>query len=203
MALKIITINNDSKSAVTRANRHFPAGSRVKIIYDVDTRKFKEISACANLKIIDMVDLPPAEGAVGMVVKVTEESAVVDPEVAIKDDITAEEASEAGAILAHHKVEEREASEAAATLAKYEKEEAARFAVLEAVALEKFEPVVEPPDAAELEVLEDTTKMIPKNKQIKNCPYCDFTGVQAGLYLHVRKRHPDDYEEYKVRVKNS
>lgn len=35
-----------------------------------------------------------------------------------------------------------------------------------------------------------------------SCPYCDFVGTKMGLYHHVRIKHPDKYEEIKVRMKS-
>lgn len=35
------------------------------------------------------------------------------------------------------------------------------------------------------------------------CPYCDFVGTKMGMFHHVRAKHPDKYDEFKERVKNS
>lgn len=43
-------------------------------------------------------------------------------------------------------------------------------------------------------------------KEVKNgdidCPYCDFNGTRAGMFAHVRLKHPDHYEAFKTRMQS-
>lgn len=40
-----------------------------------------------------------------------------------------------------------------------------------------------------------------KNGDI-DCPYCDFNGTRAGMFAHVRLKHPNHYEEFKTRMQS-
>jgi len=43
-------------------------------------------------------------------------------------------------------------------------------------------------------------------KEVKNgdidCPYCDFNGTRAGMFAHVRLKHPNHYEAFKTRMQS-
>lgn len=203
---KVIAVRNNSRVGVIRANLLFPAGKVATIMMDVETSRFKEIKACSALQIVGMEDYVDLDFAADMAaLKVTDESAVVPPE-----PVTKEEASEAGAALAHHKAEEREASEAAATLAEYEHEQAAKEEAPVEPVIDTTPVVVaaeDPPEnVAELEVMEPVVEEEAEVPEVTafDCPYCDAFSApkKTGALNHVRSKHPDKYDEYKERLHN-
>jgi hypothetical protein len=171
-----------------RANRVFPAASQVKFVFDIESRKFAEISACPALKIIESEDYIPA------VLKIDETKSVVEsPFIATK------EAEPEESFL----VEEESVQEVI---------EEAELVIIEEV-LPAPEPVVdvtpvvlspdEPiPDVTELEVVEAVKDVV--NVGVVSCPYCKYAAsTQVGTYHHVRMKHPEKYTEYKKRVKKN
>jgi hypothetical protein len=160
----------------------------VRFVFDVESRKFAEITACAALKITAMEDYVPA------VLKIDGElSAVVPPVVVMKD----EEPKES------FLVEDEPIPEVI---------EEVEIVVIEEI-LPAPEPVVdvtpvvlspdEPiPDVTELEVVEAVKEVV--NVGVVSCPYCKYAAsTQVGTYHHVRMKHPEKYTEYKKRVKKN
>jgi len=57
------------------------------------------------------------------------------------------------------------------------------------------------PSVAELEVAETGKEEV---VVAFSCPYCDFSSAgKTGVFHHVRFKHPDNYEEYRERLKKS
>jgi hypothetical protein len=179
---KLITVQNNTKQGVIRANMLFPSKSVVQVPLDINTSKFKEIKACSALKILSIEDYEPQDYAVYKVD--TEKSAVVVPEVSVKE-------------------EEPEPVEEIVVAPGKEPEPVEEIVIAEPeidvvpVTVDADEAL---PDVTELEVEEgkETTVIA------ISCPYCDFISTaKTGLFHHVRIKHPDNYEEYKLRFKNT
>ena len=182
---KLITVRNNTKQSVIRANLLFPAGGVVQISLDTDTSKFKEIKACSSLKVLQYEDIPLTYEESVFKVDV-DKSAVVPPEVSTK----AEEPKESVV------VEEVPAEVVEAVVAPPAPPEPEVDVVPVVVSPEK--PL---PDVAELEVSgaeEEKSEVV----SIISCPYCNFTSAsKTGVFHHVRTKHPDNYEEYRERLK--
>ena len=179
---KLITVRNNTKQSVIRANLLFPAGGVVQISLDTDTSKFKEVKACSSLKVLQYDDIPLTYEEAVLKVDV-EKSAVVPPEVSIKVEEPVEVVDVPEAVVAPV-VEPPAPPEPEVDV------------VPVVVAPEK--PL---PDVAELEVAgaeEEKSEVV----TIISCPYCDFTSAsKTGVFHHVRTKHPDNYEEYRERLK--
>ena len=187
---KLITIRNDTKSDVVRANLVFPAARTVMIAMDTNISKFKEIKACSALRVIKYEDIV-ADTDVQPVLKINvRKSDVAAPEPVFKDETPVESFV-------------------------YEVESAAEEEVMEGEVIEPSVPaepevdvvpvVVTPeepiPDTSELEVAGAEKEEAEVTVSV-SCPYCDFTSpAKMGTFHHVRTKHPDNYEEYKERLK--
>jgi hypothetical protein len=178
---KLITIRNNMKQGIIRANRLFPAGTVV--VYDLDTSnsKFKEIKACSALKILKYEDIPPVSDEPVLKVK-TPESEVVPPEPVIKveEPVIEEPVVEEPVVEAPPPPPPAPEVDTTPVVVK---------------------PEAPLPDVTELEVAEteDVAVVVPVS-----CPYCDFTAPKkTGVFHHVRFKHPDNYEEYRERLKKS
>ena len=186
MLLKVITVYNSTKQPVMRANKVFPSASQVRFVFDVESRKYLEITASAALKIVNVEDYVPA------VLKIDEvKSAVVPPVIVMKE----EEPEESFLVEDEPLPEVVEEVEAVVV-----EEPPAPEPVIDVtpVVLSPEEPV---PDVTELEVAEAVEEVAVK---IVSCPYCKYSApTQMGVYHHVRIKHPEKYTEYKLRVKKS
>lgn len=53
---------------------------------------------------------------------------------------------------------------------------------------------------------EDTKSEDEPKKEISKgdfpCPYCDFKGTKGGIFPHVRLKHREKYEEFKIRMQS-
>ena len=191
--LKVISVRNNSRVGVIRANMMFPAGRTYTFVMDPSISKFKEIKACNSLQVLVMEDfietvykiergLSAVEEPV-VAVKVEEEPAPVEEEFFINPPV--EKAALEPVVVAPLPAPEPvvdttplvvELSPPAENVSE----------------LEVFEPVVVEPKPGVPEVI------------VFSCPYCDFsTEKKTGSLNHMRAKHPERYDEYKERLGNA
>jgi len=190
MLLKVLTVENQTSQPVLRANKVFPSKTRCRFVFDVESRKFFEITACTALRVLEVEDYVLED----TVLKIDEtQSAVVPPVVVTKVGEPADD------VLIEFVVEEPEVVEEVEIV----EEPPAPEPVIDVTPV-VIAPDVPVPNVTELEVVE--APEVPEAPVIKifSCPYCDFESpAQMGTYHHVRMKHPDKYAEYKKRVKKS
>jgi hypothetical protein len=188
MLLKVLTVENQTRQAVMRANKIFPSGVRCRFVFDVESRKFMEIKACAALKILEVEDYTLED----TVLKIDETQSTVVPPVVV----TKEEEPEESFLVEDEPVPE--VIEETEIVVIEEPSVPEPVVDVTPVVLSPDEPV---PDVTELEVAEVVEEDI---KQGVSCPYCNFAAAKPmGTYHHVRLKHPEKYAEYKLRIKKS
>jgi len=183
--LKLITIRNDTKQPVIRANLLFPGGGVVRFVMDNTISKFKEIKACSSLKVVSIEDVPTESYEQPPVLKVdVAKSVVVDPEPAVKEEES---------FVYDDSAPTTEPVKAPPVAAAPPEPEVDVIPVV-------VSPEVPLPDVTELEVVE----VADEESEVTisySCPYCDFSSAaKTGTFHHVRFKHPDHYEEYKERL---
>ena len=193
--LKVMTVQNMARYDVTRANLRFPPKRIVTFTIDDSTSKFKEVKACGSLKILQLEDYVEESYTPSFsppVLKVEESvSKVVPPVVAPK--------VEEAVVVEETPVQAVELIELFSDNVYNPTPIADPTPYLDTTPV-VIAPEEDIPDVTELEVAEED-EGAPKKF---SCPYCDFNGIaQIGMYPHVKSKHPDKFEEYKIRVKNS
>jgi len=197
--LKVISVRNNARVGVIRANMMFPAGRTYTFVMDPSVSKFKEIKACASLEVVGMEDFVESVYKIEVGLSAVEEPVVVTKlEEPVVEEPAVEEPVAEEPVIEEFVVPTPPPPEPVVdTTPLVVEPESPADNVAELEVLEPVEVYSEPELVELVEVVEEPEVMI------FSCPYCDFEATKkVGALNHVRSKHLDNYAEYKERLGN-